>query len=65
MKKASVLSYPLSTSEDSDETGRIPRLIRVLAGRKDNFVGFAMRRLKSTLCHSVGVEFAVNTTEAW
>ena len=27
MKKAWVLSYPLSASKDSDQTGRIPRLI--------------------------------------
>ena len=33
MKKPWVLSYPLSPSEDSDQTGRIPRLIWVFAGR--------------------------------
>ena len=33
MKKAYVLSYPLSASEDSDQTGRIPRLIWIFAGR--------------------------------
>ena len=33
MKKAWVLSYPLSTSEDSDQTGRMPRLIWVFVGR--------------------------------
>ena len=33
MKKALVLSYPLSASEDSDQTGRMPRLIWVFAGR--------------------------------
>ena len=33
MKKAWVLSYPLSASEDSDQTGRMPRLIWVFAGR--------------------------------
>ena len=27
MKKALVLSYPLSASEDSDQTGQMPRLI--------------------------------------
>ena len=27
MKKAWVLSYPLSTSKDSDQAGRMPRLI--------------------------------------
>ena len=33
MKKAWVLSYLLSTSKDSDQTGRMPRLIWVFAGR--------------------------------
>ena len=35
-------------SEDSDQTGRMPRLIRVFAGRtmSCHFVGFVMRRLK-------------------
>ena len=32
-------------SEDSDQTGRMPRLIRVFAGRKVHFVGFVMRWL--------------------
>ena len=32
-------------SEDSDQTGRMPRLIRVFAGCKGHFVGFVMRRL--------------------
>ena len=32
-------------SEDSDQTGRIPRLIWVFTGRTGNFVGFVMRRL--------------------
>ena len=34
-------------SEDTDQTGRMPRLIWVFAGRTDNFVGFVMRRLTS------------------
>ena len=33
MKKAWVLSYPLSGSEVTDQTGRMPRLIWVFAGR--------------------------------
>ena len=33
MKKDWVLSYTLSASEDSDQTGRMPRLIWVFAGR--------------------------------
>ena len=32
MKKAWVLSYPLSASKDSDQTGWMPRLIWVFAG---------------------------------
>ena len=32
-------------SEDSDQTGRMPRLIWVLAGRTGHFVGFVVRRL--------------------
>ena len=31
--------------EDSDQTGRMPRLIWVFAWRTDHFVGFVMRRL--------------------
>ena len=34
-------------SEDSDQTGRMPRLIWVSSGRKDDFVGFFMRRLET------------------
>ena len=33
--------------EDSDQSGRIPRLIWVFAGRTCHFVGFVMRQLKS------------------
>ena len=42
---------PLTTywvrSEDSDQAGRMPRLIWVLAGRTCHFVGFFVRRLIS------------------
>ena len=34
-------------NEDSDQTGRMHRLIWVFAGRTDHFVGFVMRRLNS------------------
>ena len=34
-------------SEDSDQTGRMPRLVRVFTGRTCHFVGFVMRRLIS------------------
>ena len=33
-------------SEDSDQTGQMPRLIRVFAGHTGHFVGFVKRRLK-------------------
>ena len=36
-------------SEDSDQTGRMPRLIWVFAGRTCHFVGFVMRRLNFIL----------------
>ena len=32
-------------SEDSDQTGQMPRLIRVFAGRTGHFVGFIMLQL--------------------
>ena len=36
-------------SKDSDQTGQMPRLIWVFAGRTCHFVGFVMRRLKCLL----------------
>ena len=38
-------SFLHADSEDSDQTGRMPRLIWVFAGRTYYFVGFVMRRL--------------------
>ena len=38
-------SFLHADSEDSNQTGRMPRLIWVFAGRKAHFVGFLMRRL--------------------
>ena len=38
-------SFLHADSEDSDQTGRMPRLIWVFAGRTCHFVGFVMRRL--------------------
>ena len=35
--------YPYS--EDSDQTGRMPRLIGIFAGRTGHFVGFVLKRL--------------------
>ena len=47
MKKHWALNYLWAHSEDSDKTGRMPRLIWVLDGRTCQFVGFVMRRLVS------------------
>ena len=40
-------SFLHADSEGSDQTGRMPRLIWVFAGRTCHFVGFVMRRLLS------------------
>ena len=45
MKKAWVLSLPIDCAANSDQTVRMPRLIRVFAGRTCHFVAFVMRRL--------------------
>ena len=38
-------SFLHTDSENSDQTGRMPRLIWIFAGRTYHFVGFVMRRL--------------------
>ena len=43
-KLAKDLSFLHADSENSDHTGRMPRLICVFAGRICHFVGFVMRR---------------------
>ena len=40
------LTFLHADSEDFDQTGQMPRLIWVFAGRTCHFVGFVMRRLK-------------------
>ena len=40
------LSFPHMDSEDFDQTGRMPKLITVFAGRTCHFVGFVVRRLR-------------------
>ena len=40
------LSFLHADRKDSDQTGRMPRLILVVAGRTCHFVGFVMRWLK-------------------
>ena len=44
-RKLGSLATHWAHSEDSDQTGRMPRLIWVFAGRTYHFVGFVMRRL--------------------
>ena len=44
-RKLGSLATHWAHSEDSDKTGRMPRLIWVFAGRTCHFVGFVMRRL--------------------
>ena len=44
-KVAKDLSFLHADSEDSDQTGRMPRLIWVFAGRTCHFVGFVLCRL--------------------
>ena len=44
-RKSGSLATHWAHSEDSDQTGRMPRLFSLFAGRKDHFVGFVMRRL--------------------
>ena len=46
MKKHWAFNYLLSTSEDYDQTERMPRLIGVLTGCTCHFAGFVMRQLK-------------------
>ena len=69
MKKDWVLIYPLSASEDSDQTGWMPRLIWVFAGRTCHFVGFVMRRIKCAfismllLSESISSNFLLSVTD--
>ena len=42
-------SFLHADSEDSDQTGRMPRLIWVFAGRTCHFVGFVMSRFKTEI----------------
>ena len=45
-------------SEDSDQTGRMPRLIWVFAGRTGHFAGFVMQRLKYRTLHRNDPKFS-------
>ena len=44
-RKPGSLATNWAHTEDSDQTGQMPRLIWVFAGRTCHFVGFVMRRL--------------------
>ena len=46
-------SFLHADSEDSDQTGRMPRLIWVFAGHTCHFVGYVMSRLKYCVTPSV------------
>ena len=51
-------SFLHADREDSDQTGRMPRLTRVVAGRRCHFVGFVMRWLIYVLLVHLFVYFA-------
>ena len=50
-KKLGSLAIHKVHSEDPDQTGVMPGLMRVFAGRIDDFVGFLVRWLKWRLCN--------------
>ena len=59
-------SYLHADSEDSDQTGRMSRLIWVFGGRTDHFVGFVMRWLNSYQNRTELYKFkASQTTRRW
>ena len=51
--------------EDSDQTGRMPRLIRVFAGHKDHSVGFVMRWLTFRKCILIFASGLRNKPHFW
>ena len=51
--------------EDSDQTGRMPRLIWVFAGRKGHFVGFVMRWLTFRKCILIFASSLRNKPHFW
>ena len=60
-RKLGSLATHWAQSKDSDQTGRMPRLIWVFAGRTCHFVGFVVRWLISIYdrCHYVSVRSIV------
>ena len=49
------LSFLHADSEDADQTGRMPRLILVFAGRTCHFVGFVMGWLNYVCQHNFAI----------
>ena len=72
-RKLGSLATHWAHSEDSDKTGRMPRLIWVFAGRTCHFVGFVMRwlrmnclRIKSELpIFSFSLDFSKSSGLRW
>ena len=58
-RKLEFLASHWAHSEDSDQTGRMPRLIWVFAGRTYHFVGFVMRRLSFVFVSPVSQLFSI------
>ena len=56
-RKLGSLATHWAHSEDSDQTGRMPRLIWVFAGRTCQFVGFLTRRLLSRWWKPLKVQY--------
>ena len=56
-RKFGSLATHWAHSEDSDQTGRMPKLIWVLAGRTSHFVGFVMRRVIFSLLSNISIPF--------
>ena len=51
----------MSLTAKTDQIGRMPRLIRVVTGRRDHFVGFVVRRLN--LIHLCGLFYPCKLEE--
>ena len=58
-------SFLHADSEDSDQTGRMPRLIWVFAGRNLILLGFVMSRLVYPICQLWMVDSSANWTSSF
>ena len=56
-KKLGSLVTHLAHSEDAGQTGWMPRLIWIFAGRPCQFVGFVMMQFNYMICHSWNIYF--------